>query len=462
MEQTVLEQRLLRCRYLVTRAAKHRFDLKPLPDGVSHRDAFIREWYRANKKAAQVLIDTTIELEADIKRATKLDKDSPESRKYRYWLAVVGSCCETFVGQVFRACDVHHLYKGPRFGSLDTQNVRSVLKVVAEINESADAFAFPLDFTRYCCTGDLLLVRLVDNAPPVLIVELKEGPVNEAIWDAREGARDRKGVWFTFLDKYGQKGIQQASRVFKQEKEGSKRNARILATRGIHRDEDGMRVVMETDLATVSFLPIVEELCRKARRGEYAVEVIDGCLMVAAVDTSSKSRITRGDFNARLFAVNAFINPEIGKADPEEIAEELRQVELINWKYGLGSLYLNPILSRPLSPRTFLDLALCRIQLLFFFNPPAFINLLRREGVRAELMSKKETVRERSARRLGAVDLPMHEGRAIIYYVRDSRVFVGSNRLHEMVFNWSYPQSLAAQIADAISRAPDIDSPAAG
>src|SRR5581483_4413971 len=129
MEQAILEERLLRCRYLVTRGAMHRLGLKAAPDGKSER-AFIREVHRVNKRAAKILIETTIELESDLKRAASIGKDSPETCKYRYWLTLVSSCCETFVAQAFRACDVPHLYKGPRFGSLEAQNVQSVLKIV--------------------------------------------------------------------------------------------------------------------------------------------------------------------------------------------------------------------------------------------------------------------------------------------------------------------------------------------
>jgi len=457
MEQSTLEQRLLRCRYLVTRAAKHRLGLKAAPDGRGGRDSVNREIHRSNKKAANILIDTTIELEAELKHATEIGKDSPETRKYRYWLAIVGSCCETFVAQAFRECDVPHLYKGPRFGSLDAQNVQSVLRVMGEINESPDAFAFPLDFTRFSCSGDLLLIAQVENALRVRVVELKEGDVNVAIREAQEEARKGPGAWLRFFEKYGEKGIQQARRVFNQEKEGYKREARIRATRGVHKDEDGVRVVMETGLSVDSFFPIVEDLCRKARRGEYAVQTIDDCLMIAAVDTTSKHRIMVGNFDAHLFAVNAFIAPNAARSSSQELAAELAKVELIDWTDGLGSVYLNPLLTRPLRPGTFLDLAFRRIQLLFFFHPPAFVGLLQKAGVKAELLSKKETNRVRSDRALGAKDLPLHEGRAIGYYIGNSRCYVGSIRLHEIVFNWAYPRSLATQMADAILRAPDIE-----
>ena len=71
---------MLRCRYLVTRAVGHRLGLSP----VRNADAFACELHRLHKKAAQILIDTTLELEADLKRVTETNKNSREVNKYRH------------------------------------------------------------------------------------------------------------------------------------------------------------------------------------------------------------------------------------------------------------------------------------------------------------------------------------------------------------------------------------------
>lgn len=119
MDQATLGRNLLRFRLLVTRALRYRLILNPAPNA----DAFISELHRLHNKAAQILIDTTIELESDLKRVDETGNSNGEANKYRHWLASVASCCEAFVAFAFRSCDVHHLYKGARFGSLDQQNV---------------------------------------------------------------------------------------------------------------------------------------------------------------------------------------------------------------------------------------------------------------------------------------------------------------------------------------------------
>jgi hypothetical protein len=453
MDQATLGRRLLRCRYLVTRAVGHRLGRSH----VRNADSFVCELHRLHKKAAQILIDTTLELEADLKRATETNKNSDEVNKYRHWLASVASCCETFVEFAFRSCDVPHLYKGPRFGFLDEQNVQSVLKVTNEINKSPHMFAFPLDFTRFSCTGDVLCIARTPDSWRVAVVEIKEGEVNDSIHDARKA--QTPGAWIKFFERYGRKGIQQAHRVFKQEKEFYKRGARMRAKRGIHKDEDGMRVVLESEVPLENFLPTVEAVCRKARRGEYAVDVIDSCLMVAAGDATSIRRAMLAEADARLFAVNAFGTLDTAKESPERIANAMDKITVIDWLDGLGSHYLMPLFLRPLSARTFLDLIFGRIRLLFFFHPPAFVELLQKAGLGAQLLTPKETNRLRSARKLRESDLPpLHEGRALVFYIGETQCYMGSARLHQMAFNWACPRSLVAQMADGISTAPDIPS----
>ena len=97
MDQVTLGRRLLRFRYLVTRALRHRLVLNPAPSA----DALISELHRLHKKAAQILIDTTIELESDLRRVNETDKNTSEANKYQHWLASVASCCETFVEFAF-------------------------------------------------------------------------------------------------------------------------------------------------------------------------------------------------------------------------------------------------------------------------------------------------------------------------------------------------------------------------
>jgi hypothetical protein len=412
----------------------------------------IRETHRAFKRASQILIDTTLEIEADLSRVTQTNKSAGDVNEYWHWLRIVAACYESFVWLAFRPCDVQHLFKGPRSGFLDQQNISSVLKIAKEINDSFPyALAIPLDFTRFSCTGDLLCIGRTFGKSSVAVVEVKQGEVNDALIEARKSRN--ADAWSAFFEKYGEKGISQAERVFRQEREYYKREARMRAKSGIHKDEDGTRLVLESNIPAADFTDVIEALCAKARRGEYAVDAVDGCLMIAAVDTTSEKRALLADFDARLFALNAFIAAELAKESPDKIAGQLQRIELIDWLEGFGAICFMPLFVRPLRARTFLDLAFGRVRLLAYFHPPAFVELCQKLGVKAELLSRKQTNRLRSVQGWRALDLPpMHEGRAIAYWVGELPFVIGSMRFHEMVFNWTRPASLILQIKDGIAR----------
>jgi hypothetical protein len=394
-----------------------------------------------------------------VDQVSRENKNSPLLRKFKHWLRILESCFESFVWLAFRPSDIPHLYKGPKFGSLAAQNVESVLKLVSKFNESPYAFAVPLDFTRFSCTGDLLHIERQPGTRRIAIAEVKQGEVNDAMLNAVK-ARDQ-AEWMNFFDDYGEKGIQQTQRFFRQEQEYHKRSARMTAEAGIHKDEDGTRLVLQSKTALDDFIEIVEALCAKARCGKYAVDSVDDCLVIAAVDTTSEQRYALGEFDARLFALNAYIAPEASdKYSHSQLSDELQKIELTEWLEGLGSVRLLPLFRRPLSTRTFLDLAFGRIRLLFFFHPPTFIRLCQEAGVQAYLLSKKATNRLRSTQKWRSGEIPLYQGCAIGYRLENHTVVLGSAGLHEVIFNWMRPRSFIAQLADAVSRAKASPSPA--
>ena len=232
MEQPQLERLLIRARFLFNRAAVVRLGLRDLPSIQADADTFVRECHRVYKQAQALLIDGMLEIENELARITRTsDPESTQVGRYNHWLRILESCYESFLWLAFRPCDIPHLYKGPKFGSLADQNIDSVLGVMRKLNESPYALAVPLDFTRFSCTGDLLHIeRDPESGPQTSIVEVKEGPVNDAILNAVE-AHD-EGTWAQFFDDYGKKGFEQARRFFNQNREYFKRADRMKATAG--------------------------------------------------------------------------------------------------------------------------------------------------------------------------------------------------------------------------------------
>jgi secreted Zn-dependent insulinase-like peptidase len=69
----------------------------------------------------------------------------------------------------------------------------------------------------------------------------------------------------------------------------------------------------------------------------------------------------------------------------------------------------------------------------------------------AGFFSKKHTNRLRSKQQWRSHDYPTWEGRALGYMVGSHPMVVGSLRLHEIIFNWRKPSSVAEEMASSVS-----------
>ncbi|HXN18469.1 MAG TPA: hypothetical protein VN875_09080 [Candidatus Binatus sp.] len=451
MEQSYLERQLVRCRYLITRGAVERLGLRDLSAIKSTEDLFIRECHYVYKKAQGILTSTTLELEAEIQRLSGENKKSPVLKRYKYWIQLLESCYESFLWLGFSESDLVEIYKGPKYGRLSAQNVESVLAAARHYNQDPYAFAVPLDFTRFSCISDLLLLERHPGHHKRTLIEMKEGSVNEAMVTAIE-SRDPARV-FEFADKYGQKGIEQAERFFRQVEVFMERKQMVGVRSGTFKRGTGKRIIVESKATPEYFTSVVEDLCQKARRGKYAAKILDGCLMVAAADMTSEKKYMLAEFDARLLVFNAFITTEeTSKYPPDHFVAELKKIDLIDWREGLGSIFFIPPLMRDLKSRSFLDLLFGRLRLFCYLDASGFLELCRNAGLKAGFLSRRLTNRLKSQQGWSTDEYPTFEGRALGYVAGKAPMILGSVRLHQMAFNWMTPSSVASEIAIGVSQ----------
>jgi hypothetical protein len=465
MKKADLERQLVRCRYLINKGAVHRLGLRDLKSVEANWSSFIPECHLVYKRAQGILTATMLQMESEIQASS----DQAERRRLKYWLRVCESCYESFLWVTLHGGDVSEVYKGPKFGDLAAQNVESVLGFTKHFNKNPYAFAIPLDFTRYSCVADVLTIKIAKNKKKKTLqfLELKQGDVNDAMLTAAKTRTPE--AWKEFLDKYGEKGFKQAKRFFRAGEEFYWRTGQIAARPGVYKTKKRSRVVSHAGNSPQRYTSRIENLCDLARRGEYAVEIIDKCLLVAALDATEQKKYTLAQFDARLLVVNAFLTEEdTSKWEPDRLVAALKSVQLTNWLDGLGSVGFFPPLLRPIRTRNFLDLFFGRVELLFYFHAPSFVRECRLAGVNAGFLTKKHTNRLRANQHWRANDYPLWDGRALAF-VADGLahpLVMGSLRLHEMMFNWTNPTSVIENIAqgianlpkDSFSRLDDIDA----
>ena len=339
--------------------------------------------------------------------------------------------------------DVKRIAKGPKYGALKYQNIDDTLAWIAEQNKNRDVRAIPLDFCSFGCVCDVLkITRDPTRGLTRDLIEMKSGSVNAVIYETI--GKGTEEAYFGFFDKYGDKGIKQMHRVFKQQ-DALRRNTELLgAGRGVYENPDKPEVqliIAEDDKPRQYFTETVARLLGASDKGDFAVDAIDECLVLGVVNTENKDRYVLGEFDLKLFIHGIYVEPHLAKPrTPDELIADFKQLKLREWRQGFGSVVLFPLPERRLPDNLLMDLLLGRKLLKFFFNPYVFVGLAQRSGIRMEFLSKKATGRLKAKGH--AKDIVDFDGHAIVVSDEISEVTLGHGTFDEIFYNWVRPASI--------------------
>jgi len=371
--------------------------------------------------------------------------------RYKYWLRILEFSYDSFIwiASNHDRSNVTKIYKGAKFGSLLQQNIQSVIETADELNVAENVFAFPLDFSRFSCIGDLLrITRHRAGGISLDFIEVKEGELNERILKVilskgEEGLED-------LFHQFGEKAVKQGKRMLKQERVAQRQLKYFDAAPGIYRGPDENRIVSELRIGLEDqFDDLIEILVERARQGEFSSDVVDDCLVVTALDSTSPQRYNVTDFSSRAVVYSAFLANEQFK-NQDELSDAVQNITFIDWIEALNSaVCIPPLLRRPLRTRSFLDLMSGRIQLRFYLDPTAFLQLCREQKLQAGFIKKKITNRLKTSGGWRKGQYPIFGGRALGYVAGNFAGVIGWGILHEIMFNWRTPGAIARHLAHA-------------
>lgn len=348
--------------------------------------------------------------------------------------------------------------KGPKYGGLKHQNINDTLAWVDQQNKNPDVRAIPLDFCSFGCVCDVLrITRDPKKGLTQELIEMKSGAVNDVIHETI--SKGTEEAYFGFFDKYGDKGIKQMHRVFRQQ-DALRRNTELLgAGKGIYENPDDPKVqlmIAEDDKPRQYFTETVLRLLEAADKGDFAVDAIDECLVLGVVNTDTKNRYLLGEFDLKLFIHGIYIEPHLpGPPNPDKLIEHFKQIHLHDWREGFGSVVLFPLPERRLPDTLLMDLLFGRKLLKFLFNPNVFVGLAKRAGINIEFLSKKATGRLKAERH--AKEIVDFDGRAIVVSDEFGEWTLGPGTLHEIFYNWVRPASIIESFRGV--NYPDFDAP---
>ncbi|GJQ59382.1 MAG: hypothetical protein D8M57_08005 [Candidatus Scalindua sp. AMX11] len=340
---------------------------------------------------------------------------------------------------------VKKVFKGPKYGLLQYQNIESVLKYVNELNKSPDVFAIPLDFCRFICITDILKVTYIEENKSIKydFIEVKSGKVNEEILETIKSGQDDS--YFEFFDKYGEKGIKQMGRCFRQQKNSSKNVNLIHTSPGVYENPDDSEQKLYTladNSVSQSYTDTIVKLLKAADHKKFAVDIVDECLVVGVINNKNPNMAVLGKFDIRLYIYHVFINPtslEYQKYPPN-LSDILNKIPLDDWREGFGSVVLHPIVARQINDQFLMDLLFGRKRILFYFNADSFIALCKRHELDVTFSSVKQAKRERSKGM--AKDVAQFNGKHIRCCFKDMEMNLGEGVFHEIYYNWTRPLSI--------------------
>lgn len=448
MDQQHIERTLLRTRLLLTRSAVHRMGLHTLEDSQRNYVAFLHECHAVFKRALHLLIEDSLALE---KLLTRLDKSETDYKRrkavFESWLKLLELSYDTFlwIASNHDRSEVLKHYKGPKYGALAKQNIRSVIEVASQMNKEPDVLAIPLDFSRFSCITDLLrLRRHADGSVSSDFIEVKEGSVNDEIFEVMKARNTDE--YLNFFDKYGEKGAKQVERMFKQGQVVDNRIKLFGLQPGVYDEERAVRIVTELKVGEdCSFQEVIEPLIQQARTGKYSVETIGDCLVLAALDATSQERYVRADYVARC-VVHAAFGDETETREQEKLLRALQRIEFTDWRSGFGSVLCIPPTLRRLSPRSFLDLLFGRVQLHLYFDGASFVRLCSEHGVRAGFIKKRNTNRLKTTLGWRKGEVPLWDGRAIGFIAGGESFVFDRGYYDEILFNWRTPEAIVGHM----------------
>jgi hypothetical protein len=447
MRERHLERVLVRCRLLITRSAIHRLGVWSAEERLTNYPGFIAECHRAYKRAAGILIVEMLILERAIEQ-TSGGRDTRSLHRHKYWLHILELAFDSFVWIAANhdRANATKIYKGTKFGFLSKQNIESVIETANELNAAENIFAFPLDFSRFSCIGDLLrITRDAKGGVALDFIEVKEGRINERIFEEVFAKNEQSEE--NLAAQFDNKGIKQVQRMRKQKQVALTQLKYFDASPGIYKGKDENRIISELKIgAEDRYDGLIELLMHRARQGEFSSDIVDDCVVITALDTTSARRYSITDFSSRATVHAAFLAGGPSKSE-HLLASQIENIRFIDWMEALHSPLTIPPLLRPLSTRSFLDLMSGRIQLRSYFDPGSFLRLCRGQKLQAGFVRKKVTNRLRTTQRWKKDQVPIFEGRALGYVAGGLVGLIGWGFLHEILFNWRTPVAIARHLS---------------
>jgi hypothetical protein len=436
MDQETLEEHLKKYRYHLTRS------LVELPQFSSEEKIktnfkdFLRRLHVEYKRAQKILISDYLEIESEIRT---LD-DAREINRRQLWIAIIEISFNALVW-IANCWDrdlIKRVFKGPKHGTLDSRNATSAVTAIEFMNTRWNDFAIALDFCRFECMTDVQKMHIHPKrlSLETYFIEVKEGKANV---DMLQTIRSRsKDSYFDYFERYGEHGIKQMKRHFRQTQAASQRLEVMKSETGGHfKIGDEQLFIHLAKEPRVHHVNGVRNLLDHLKTHHWGSFLVDGCLWVCGARVENSRDINAADFFIRHQIHHIVSNDCQVCAGRDGWMQALAGIKLLDgWKYLFAYVVLEPFIQRPISDQEMLDILFGRVRFWFYLHGDPFIRLCRDLGLEAGYTTTRVFNRERSK---GHREMIGFEGRALWMKASQLTTYLSEGLLLDICLNWAHP-----------------------
>ncbi|WP_125116767.1 hypothetical protein [Agathobaculum sp. Marseille-P7918] len=295
-----------------------------------------------------------------------------------------------------------------------------------------DAFVLISDLTSFIQIGDVVTISKDEG---IKIAELKEGPVNEEIFEIIDEAIDVKCPRYLELrlkdkDKHF---IKHFERAVKQIDKSSK--VQEIVSTGYGTDLlTGQKIrVIQDEIELDTFVDVLKQLSESCHKKGYSISVIEGCLLIGVYDVEK--------FPSQVF---------------DMWAKGLKiEMPIYDMRASFFDPLSYPVFLHPFSDSFIVDLVLGKKIIKMTLDLKQWLDTFEKEGCTIRWMSKKETARANSKMK-GSNKIFDVNGQGILIEKDDVSIEVGQGIFSRMFTSFNTPSSIRKLLLTTFEYSQDL------
>ena len=360
------------------------FNVNKMKFDDKERNDFIYQVHKgfnfAQRNAVRLLQKVLLERKTlkDILKQARVIKNKEEATRItkeidinKYQEMLIRKSVDAIAWQLF-SCDLSvmkRLYGGQELIDITDSNLESELKVVEMYaKKEPETFVLISDLTTFIQVGDLVIMN---PSKGVGIVELKEGKVNEKVFDLVERCIKQEVCLVHELSQENEKFIEHFKRTLNQLNKNHSVEKLIKTGSGKDLYTGCNTYLSKDEIVLSSYEDRINKLLLHSKKKGHAIDVIEECLLIGVYDIKR--------FPSKVFE---FWKEACGIGMPEY---DLRS--------SVYDPYTMPLFILPISSIDILDIIMGRTVIKMTLDIDKWLKTLENDGYSYRWMSKKETAR---------------------------------------------------------------------